>query len=73
MTVQASVTINFEADDAAAVQAVIDGLSGLPEGAHVSASVHEQLAVGVVSAQGAIEEPAFLSEDVHEAAAPEAT
>lgn len=59
MPVRAFVTINFEADDAAAVQAVIDGLSGLPEGAHVAGNISEQLAQGVVSAQGVIEEPSF--------------
>ena len=55
MSVQVNVSINFEAEDRAAAQAAIDGLSGLPEGAIVGGHVNEPLALGRVNAEGAIE------------------
>jgi hypothetical protein len=47
MTVQASIAINYVADSAADVEALVAGLS-LPEGAFVSASVVEQVVQGTV-------------------------
>ena len=61
MPVQVFVSINFEAQDAAAAQAAIDGLSGLPEGAMVNSGFSEQLVAGIVTAQGAIEAPPLLA------------
>jgi len=55
MTVQAFVSISFQADSAADVQALVDGMT-LPDGAQVSASVNELVVQGVV-AGGTVKPP----------------
>jgi len=58
MAVQLFISIHTEAGSVEEAQAIIDGLTGLPEGASVSSQVSQPMTSGTVDNAGTIVEPA---------------